>query len=108
MNSFIKNLMQGNAFSMITKKRDNSTETVLTGIIIGLSLGAVAGLLFAPRKGEQLRNEIKDTFNDLGIQALAIFNSEKPKNIEPIVNKFTSDTHRTTPIKRKSKVAETV
>ena len=44
---------------METEKRRNGS--FLTGLLIGGALGGVAGLLFAPKSGSELRADIKTT-----------------------------------------------
>ncbi len=40
--------------------------SVLAGIGIGVIVGAIAGLLFAPRSGTETRESISQTLTDLG------------------------------------------
>jgi gas vesicle protein len=43
--------------------RDNWPGTILT-FVLGVSLGAVAALLFAPKAGEELRGDIAEGVSD--------------------------------------------
>jgi gas vesicle protein len=38
---------------------------ILTAVVLGVAAGAVLGLLFAPSKGSELREKIKDNADDL-------------------------------------------
>jgi gas vesicle protein len=40
--------------------------SVLAGIGIGVLVGAIAGLLFAPKPGAEIRGDISTTLSDLG------------------------------------------
>ena len=44
------------------KKKKNS---LLTSLIVGGAVGSILGLLFAPKKGEELREDIKNTASEL-------------------------------------------
>jgi gas vesicle protein len=48
--------------------RDNGLSSMITGIAIGLGIGAAVGILFAPQSGEDTREYLmgaaKDRFND--------------------------------------------
>jgi gas vesicle protein len=43
----------------------SSTSKFLTGFIIGGAIGAVAGILLAPKSGEETRTMISDATDDL-------------------------------------------
>lgn len=43
----------------------NSVQSFLTGALIGGAIGAAVALLYAPKKGRKLRENISDTFEDL-------------------------------------------
>jgi len=42
-----------------TEPETHASKSVLTGLLVGGAIGAVAALLFAPRSGEQTRAEIR-------------------------------------------------
>ena len=44
----------------------NVMLSVLAGIGIGVLVGAIAGILLAPRSGSETRESISSTLNDLG------------------------------------------
>lgn len=41
-----------------------NTGTILIALLTGAALGAAAGILFAPDKGEKTRGKIRDKYND--------------------------------------------
>jgi len=44
---------------------NNSMLYLLAGVGLGAIIGAAAGLLFAPKAGEETRDELNDKFNEL-------------------------------------------
>jgi gas vesicle protein len=56
---------------------------VAGGLILGLAVGALAGILFAPQSGEKTRKQVKD------------FVDEKSKDIEKNVRPIINDAKRT-------------
>ncbi len=44
----------------------NTTMAFFTGLCAGAVIGAGLGLLWAPRKGSELRRQVSDTANNLG------------------------------------------
>ncbi|CAN5404149.1 hypothetical protein BH11ARM2_BH11ARM2_26530 [soil metagenome] len=51
----------------ILNRHDDSNELIflLAGVGLGAIIGAAAGLLFAPKAGEDLRGDIEDRFKEL-------------------------------------------
>lgn len=45
-------------------EHDNQVGTAVTFLLIGLGIGALTGLLFAPKTGRQLRREIRRKYED--------------------------------------------
>lgn len=43
-----------------------SSSKLLAGILLGATVGAVLGILFAPDKGSETRRKISDSTTDLG------------------------------------------
>lgn len=43
-----------------------SSSKLLAGILLGATVGAVLGILFAPDKGSETRKKISDSTTDLG------------------------------------------
>jgi gas vesicle protein len=43
-----------------------SSSKLLAGILLGATVGAVLGILFAPEKGSETRKKIVDSTSDLG------------------------------------------
>lgn len=48
------------------EEEENTTRDLLIGGIVGGVLGAVVGLLIAPKSGGELRQDLVDTYEDLG------------------------------------------
>ena len=46
-----------------------SVSRFLAGFIVGGAIGAVAGILLAPRSGEETRKMLKDTADDMARRA---------------------------------------
>lgn len=45
------------------------SKELLYGVLIGGAAGALAGLLLAPKSGEELREDISDLYEDINKQA---------------------------------------
>ena len=45
---------------------DNNTRSFFSGLVFGLTAGAVAGILLAPKSGEETREDIKQFAVDMG------------------------------------------
>jgi gas vesicle protein len=45
---------------------DNSTKSFFSGLIFGLTAGAVAGILLAPKSGKETREDIKNLAIEFG------------------------------------------
>lgn len=43
---------------------NNNSSNTLVAVLAGVALGAAAGILFAPEKGEKTRGKIKNSFDD--------------------------------------------
>ena len=54
-----------------------SVTTVFTSTIAGAAVGAVTALLFAPKKGKQLRKDISNTVTSLPSDVSAMLGKEK-------------------------------
>ncbi len=51
---------------MSNSKEDNNTLIyMLAGVGLGAIIGAAAGLLFAPKAGEELRTDLNEKFKEL-------------------------------------------
>ena len=47
---------------MFTKKKASASSLpIITGTVAGAAIGAIAGVLFAPKKGKETRKDIKDS-----------------------------------------------
>jgi gas vesicle protein len=53
-----KEILMRNKYEL--ERTANSAKPVVTGLLIGGAIGAVAALLFAPRSGEETRAELRD------------------------------------------------
>lgn len=53
---------------------DNGTRDLLIGGLAGSIIGAVAGLLLAPKSGEDLRDDLIDTYHDVSEKTQGIAN----------------------------------
>jgi gas vesicle protein len=49
----------------MSDNRSSSVQSFMTGAIIGGAVGAAFALLYAPKKGSELREDISDTAQDL-------------------------------------------
>ncbi|RYG36133.1 YtxH domain-containing protein [bacterium] len=51
----------------LLNRHDDSNEIIylLAGVGLGAIIGAAAGLLFAPKSGEDLRGDLEDRFKEL-------------------------------------------
>ena len=54
---------------MTRRRKDNSTSKMLFGILIGAAVGAGTALLFAPKSGRQMRQQLKHEADELGNRA---------------------------------------
>ena len=61
--------------------RDNNSKakTFLLGALIGGAVGAVTALLFAPKRGRELRQDIIDSTNEMYDKAADLVNEGKQK-----------------------------
>ncbi|OMF23445.1 hypothetical protein BK133_24455 [Paenibacillus sp. FSL H8-0548] len=62
--------------------RENSSSSVLVGAIVGGAIGAISALLFAPKAGADLREDLSSKFKSI---------SEKTKEIATAVGENTKD-----------------
>lgn len=59
-----------------------SKKTKLGGLFAGLALGGALGVLFAPKKGKETREELKQKFEDLIRKAKELDKEEVKETIE--------------------------
>jgi gas vesicle protein len=64
---------------MFTKKQPTITSYILTATI-GATIGAVAGILFAPKKGYKTRRTLVSSFKNASLK-LPFHNTEEEINI---------------------------
>ncbi|MTI48783.1 YtxH domain-containing protein [Sporosalibacterium faouarense] len=57
----IKNMLKEKKEIIEKKKRRNTGKKVATGLTIGAFIGAIAGVLLAPKSGKEIRNDLKET-----------------------------------------------
>ena len=55
----------------------NETKSFFTGLIFGLTAGAIAGILLAPKSGAETRDDIKKLAVDIGEKATQQYNNIK-------------------------------
>ncbi|MCK9417213.1 MAG: YtxH domain-containing protein [Candidatus Dojkabacteria bacterium] len=64
---------------------DNSTKSFFSGLFTGLAVGAVAGILLAPKSGEETRGDIKKFAVDMSDKATDKYEEIK-KEVERRLN----------------------
>ena len=55
--------------SMYEQREDVNTSRFLIGLLCGFALGAIAGILLAPRSGAELRGRMAESVNRAGRRA---------------------------------------
>jgi gas vesicle protein len=65
--------------------KENTPRTILT-FVLGAAAGAVAALLFAPKAGEELRNDIAEAVND-GVNQVSGKGKELRRQAEKLVDR---------------------
>jgi gas vesicle protein len=58
---------------------DNSMLYLLAGVGLGALIGAAAGMLFAPKAGNETRDELNEKFNELKGKTEEWINEQKAK-----------------------------
>lgn len=58
---------------------DNSLLYLLAGVGLGAIIGAAAGMLFAPKAGNETRDELNDKFKELKTKTEEWVNEQKVK-----------------------------
>ena len=71
--------------------RDNWPETILT-FVLGVSVGAVAALLFAPKAGEELRGDIAEGVSD-GVNQVRSTAKDLEKRAQKLVDLAKDQVH---------------
>ena len=56
---------------------DNNTRSFFSGLVFGIVAGAVAGILLAPKSGEETREDLKKFALELGEKATQQYNNAK-------------------------------
>lgn len=56
-----------------------NTENFFKGLLYGVVLGAVAGVLLAPKAGSETRQDIKNKASELGDKAMGTYNEAKDR-----------------------------
>ncbi len=65
-------------------ENQNKTRSFLRGFIIGGTLGALAGIFFAPKSGKELRSDIKERGGTVLRDAKEIYSESRAKAKEII------------------------
>jgi len=68
------------------EKSSGSFGTALTFLLIGLGVGAAAGMLLAPKSGKQLRRDLRDSYDD-ALDTIADWTDEAKERFEEAVEK---------------------
>lgn len=71
-----------------------SSSKLLAGILLGATVGAVLGILFAPDKGSETRRKISDSTTDLGDNLKTKF-SEMTDSLKERYESIKSDANET-------------
>lgn len=56
----IRNKYEKEKEELIMSEHENNLGNLFAGVLIGGALGALAGILFAPKSGKELRSDIKE------------------------------------------------
>lgn len=69
---------------------NKSGNGFIIGAMLGAALGAVGGILFAPKKGEETRKELKSKFDEMNSQPGGVVGGlqEKGKEVAEQVKEF--------------------
>lgn len=68
------------------EKQDNAVGTALTFLLIGVGIGAVVGLMLAPKAGRQLRKELRRSYDDV-VETASDWTDEVKDRFEEVVKK---------------------
>jgi gas vesicle protein len=55
----------------------NAVQSFMTGALIGGAIGAAVALLYAPKKGKKLRDDISETIGDLSSRLSGLLKNAK-------------------------------
>jgi gas vesicle protein len=70
----------------LKEKKDMSTSKFIAGFVVGGAIGAIAGILLAPKSGEETRKILADTAQDMAKRA-----DETAKQIQTKADDAVSD-----------------
>lgn len=90
-----------------------STQKLITGILLGTSVGLLVGILFAPDKGSETRKKIsrkssdlaesvKDKFNDFIDSVADKFSKAKDEVVDDAVELYENGRHKVSKIKQET------
>jgi gas vesicle protein len=71
---------------MSHREDSNHLGTAITFLLIGLGAGAIAGLLFAPKSGEQTRKELRRRYEDAR-EAMDDIAEEAKERVEEVLER---------------------
>jgi gas vesicle protein len=66
-------------------RKNNKWNHPVSALCIGLGVGAVLGILFAPKSGEETRDDVVDTVND-GIDEVRARTAKVARNARKFAN----------------------
>jgi len=64
----------------------NQITTALTFLLIGIGAGAIAALLLAPKSGEQMRRDLRRTYDDAR-EALEDLAAEAKERVDDVIER---------------------
>ena len=76
--------MRYEIYEVIEMSKDNSSTSFGVGLLLGVIGGIVAGVLYAPSSGEEMREKVKETVCDLAEKHSPAIKEAKKQALESI------------------------
>ena len=73
-------------FGKYQKSDGSNFGTAITFLLIGLGVGAAAGMLLAPKSGKQLRKDLRSSYDD-ALDTIADWTDEAKERFEEAIEK---------------------